>query len=71
MSSRLKDKQIKGVALESIMRDVLHGMTLYTEEACSGCSAAGLEIHAIEAPTRSQHLSMNNVLPFKNPRKTA
>lgn len=71
MSNKLNDKQIKGAALELIMRDVLQGITQYTEEVCAGCSAADMEIHLIEADSKVPHTSMNNVLPFQNPRKTA
>jgi hypothetical protein len=71
MPSKLIGKQIKGAALELIMRDVLQGMTQYTEEVCAGCNATDLEIHAIEAVGKGRLMSMNNILPFQRPGKTA
>jgi hypothetical protein len=63
--------RIHGAALELIMRDVLHGMRQFTEDACSGSSAAGMEIDAVEAPGSSGPAAGENVIPFDKHRKSA
>ena len=52
MDNRLKDKRIKGDALEMIMRDVLDGMVEFTRETCVGSKTTGMEILAVEKPAR-------------------
>jgi len=48
MQNRRQDKRINGVALESIMQDVLRGMQDFTSDACSGCNTSDMEIIAVE-----------------------
>ena len=47
-TDKLNSKRINGVALEMIMRDVLHGMNGFTNEVCSGSETAKMEIIAVE-----------------------
>ncbi|MEZ5540501.1 MAG: hypothetical protein R3F42_00455 [Pseudomonadota bacterium] len=63
MQNEVRDRRINGAALESIMQDVLQGMSEFTRDVCRDCSAAGLEILAIEdAGTMAQRAAQ--VLPF-------
>lgn len=51
--NKLDSKRINGVALEMIMRDVLHGMQGFTTEVCSGSEAGRMEILAVEEAENS------------------
>ena len=44
----VNNKRINGVALEMIMRDVLHGMNGFTTEVSSGSETGRMEILAVE-----------------------
>jgi len=60
---KLNSKRINGVALEMIMRDVLHGMQGFTTEACSGSEAGRMEILAVEEAENTVQESPT-VIPF-------
>lgn len=63
--------RVNGAALEQIMRDVLLGIREFTEEACAGCSVAGMEIEAVEAGSSGESSTRENVIPFARQRKSA
>ena len=64
MTGNLKDKRIKGDALEMIMQDVLQGMMRFTEDVCAGCTATGLQIQSVEPADHTRAGSGDNVVPF-------
>lgn len=70
MRNRLNNKRINGSALEMIMRDVLEGMTDFTQEACSGSETGRMEILAVEQAVNTTPKRIN-VIPFpeRRPRK--
>jgi len=45
---KLNNKKINGVALEMIMRDVLHGMHDFTTDVCSNSETGKMDIVAVE-----------------------
>jgi hypothetical protein len=71
MSREPGNTRINGTALELIMRDVLQGMRQFTEDACSGCSAAGMEINAVEAAGTTGVNAQGNVIQLAKHRKSA
>ena len=70
MRNRLNNRRINGAALEMIMRDVLDGMTDFTQETCSGSETGRMEILAIEEAVNTAPKRIN-VIPFpgRRPRK--
>lgn len=70
MRNKLNNKRINGAALEMIMRDVLDGMTGFTQEACSGSETGRMQILAVEEAVNSAPERVN-VIPFPGhrPRK--
>ena len=70
MRNRLNNRRINGAALEMIMRDVLDGMTDFTQETCSGSETGRMEILAIEEAVNTAPKRIN-VIPFPGcrPRK--
>ena len=53
------------------MHDVLLGMCQFTVDTCAGCSAAGMEIEAVEAGSNCEATTPGNVIPFAGQRKSA
>jgi hypothetical protein len=65
----MKDRRINGCALELIMRDVLDGMCDFTQEACTGSQAEGMDILGIDKAAKSQRRPTARIIPFpKNAR---
>jgi hypothetical protein len=64
MNNKLKDKRIKGAALELIMQDVLKGMVEFTHDTCASSDAANMEIVAVEKGPGSANKPAN-VLAFR------
>lgn len=69
MNNKLKDKRIRGAALETIMKDVLQGMVEFTHDTCAGCDTARLEIIAVEKASNASR-KPSNIVRFPRPRKT-
>ena len=63
MSKSVKVRKINNNALELIMRDVLHGIADYTEDASCGSQLDNLEIIAVENPGGQQQATAR-ILPF-------
>ena len=59
---KLNSKRINGVALEMIMRDVLHGMQGFTTEVSSGSETGRMEILAVEEAENTEQKA--TVIPF-------
>lgn len=64
----MNNKRINGVALEMIMRDVLHGMNGFTTEVCSGSETGRMEILAVEEAENSVQ-QIATVIAFPGARK--
>ena len=58
----MNSKRINGVALEMIMRDVLHGMQGFTTEVSSGSETGRMEILAVEEAENTEQKA--TVIPF-------
>ncbi len=69
MHNKLKDRRIRGAALEMIMKDVLEGMVDFTHDTCAGSDTAGLEIVTIEK-ARTVSRRPSNIVRFPRPPKT-
>jgi hypothetical protein len=69
MNNPMKGKKINNIALEVIMRDVLHGMADFTRDNSCGSQLGSLEIVAVESPDEQQATA--RILPFPAARKTS
>ncbi len=56
------DKRISGAALELIMQDVLDGMQNFTQDICSQCTHAHIDIVTVERSSNSCEAAV--ILPF-------
>ena len=63
MSEKLKGKRIEGAVLESIMRDVLDGMSGFTHDSCIDSESNDMEIISVERP-RHPPRRRATVIPF-------
>jgi len=68
VDDKLNNKRINGVALEMIMRDVLHGMHDFTTDVCSNSETGRMDILAVEEAVNSV-LEKARVIPFPLARK--
>ena len=64
----MNNKRINGVALEMIMRDVLHGMHEFTTDVCSNSETGRMEILAVEEAENTV-LEKASVIPFPGARR--
>jgi hypothetical protein len=68
MGNSLKGKKINNNALEVIMRDVLYGMSDFTQDTSCGSQLGDLEITAVENQDIQQPATAR-ILPFPGPGK--
>ena len=70
MGNSMKDRKINNNALEVIMRDVLYGMSDFTEDANCGSQLCSLEITAVESEGKKPRATAR-VLAFPGAKRTS